>query len=268
MLRVDAPRRRDMAPGALADTLLGKRSCTLDLTTPAGDDLVHALLDQADVLVHGYRPGALDRFGLSPQEIAERHPGTVVVIIDAWGHTGPWSGRRGFDSVVQAATGLAAGESSIGPEPGALSLPTPRSRYRLPGCGRRSRRTAAPAPPGRHHYPASVPRPIGLLGCKHPRWARRPTGDGRGEANIPGRRPCGRPQRRGGCPARQRRARASPLATRRPWLRRRLTKLGRTDLGLRYAPRTPAIDQLRRHLRTPDGSAQVAREPAPVHGPA
>lgn len=120
VLRVDAPRRRDMAPGALADTLLGKRSCTLDLTTPAGDDLVHALLDQADVLVHGYRPGALDRFGLSPQEIAERHPGTVVVIIDAWGHTGPWSGRRGFDSVVQAATGLAAGESSIGPEPGAL----------------------------------------------------------------------------------------------------------------------------------------------------
>lgn len=120
VLRVDAARRRDMPPGAFADTLIGKRSCTLDLTAPAGADRLHALLDQADVLVHGYRPGALDRFGLSAEEIAERHPGTVVVIVDAWGHDGPWAARRGFDSVVQAATGLAAGESPAGPEPGAL----------------------------------------------------------------------------------------------------------------------------------------------------
>jgi hypothetical protein len=120
VLRVDGPRRRDMAPGAFADTLLGKRSCTLDLTTPAGADRLHALLDQADVLVHGYRPGALDRFGLSAEDIVERHPGTVVVIVDAWGHDGPWAPRRGFDSVVQAATGLAAGETPVGPEPGTL----------------------------------------------------------------------------------------------------------------------------------------------------
>jgi hypothetical protein len=120
VLRVDPPRWRDMAPGAFADTLLGKRSCAIDLTTPAGADRLHALLDGADILVQGYRPGALARFGLSAEEIAERHPGTAVVVVDAWGHGGPWAGRRGFDSVVQAATGLAAGESRVGREPGAL----------------------------------------------------------------------------------------------------------------------------------------------------
>jgi hypothetical protein len=120
VLRIDPPRRRDMAPGTFADTLLAKRSSTLDLTTLEGLDHLHDLLDAADIVVLGYRPGALDRFGLSAEEIADRHPGTVVVVIDAWGHRGPWAPRRGFDSVAQAATGLAAGESEAGGEPGAL----------------------------------------------------------------------------------------------------------------------------------------------------
>jgi hypothetical protein len=120
VLRVDPPYHPDMAPGTFSDTLLGKRSCILDLRTRGGANRLHALLDGADILVHGYRPGALDRFGLSAEQIAERHPGTVVVVVNAWGHDGPWAGRRGFDSVVQAATGLAAGESPGGHEPGAL----------------------------------------------------------------------------------------------------------------------------------------------------
>ena len=120
VLRVDAPRHGDMAPGSFSDTLLAKRSCILDLKTPEGSDRLHALLDDADIVVQGYRPGALDRFGLSAEQIAERHPGTVVVILSAWGHEGPWAGRRGFDSVVQGATGLAAGESLDGRELGAL----------------------------------------------------------------------------------------------------------------------------------------------------
>jgi len=120
VLRIDPPRRRDMAPGAYADTLLAKRSSTLDLASPDGLEHVHALLDGADVVVQGYRPLALDRFGLSAEEIADRHPGTVVVVIDAWGHHGPWASRRGFDSVVQAATGLAVGEAHEDGEPGAL----------------------------------------------------------------------------------------------------------------------------------------------------
>lgn len=109
-----------MTKGSFADTLLGKRSCWLDLTDPACVQHLRELLDGADVVVQGYRPGALDRFGLSAEEIAESHPGTIVVVLDAWGHQGPWAGRRGFDSVVQAATGLAVGESSSESEPGAL----------------------------------------------------------------------------------------------------------------------------------------------------
>jgi hypothetical protein len=74
----------------------------------------------ADVLVHGYRPHALDRFGLAPQTLAERHPGLVVVSLSAWGSRGPWGGRRGFDSIVQAACGIATAESPDGERPGAL----------------------------------------------------------------------------------------------------------------------------------------------------
>jgi CoA-transferase family III len=116
VLRVDSPQHADMEPNALADTLLAKRSAWLD----AGDaERLHALLRLADVVVLGYRPGALDRFGLEPTAIAERHPGVVIVVLDAWGHTGPWSARRGFDSVVQAPTGIAHA-SSRSEAPGAL----------------------------------------------------------------------------------------------------------------------------------------------------
>jgi crotonobetainyl-CoA:carnitine CoA-transferase CaiB-like acyl-CoA transferase len=111
VLRLDPPQRLDIRPGHVADTLLAKRSAFLDVMTTAGEADLHALLDAADVVVCGYRPGALDRVGLAEDALVERHPGLVVVYLDAWGHTGPWAGRRGFDSVVQAATGIAACES-------------------------------------------------------------------------------------------------------------------------------------------------------------
>jgi crotonobetainyl-CoA:carnitine CoA-transferase CaiB-like acyl-CoA transferase len=120
VLRVDPPSRPDMRAGTVADNLLGKRSSLVDLGSPAGIATLHDLLSGADVVVCGYRPGALDRFGLAEEALAERHPGTVAVFIDAWGHTGPWAHRRGFDSVVQAPTGISMGESSGGDEPAAL----------------------------------------------------------------------------------------------------------------------------------------------------
>jgi crotonobetainyl-CoA:carnitine CoA-transferase CaiB-like acyl-CoA transferase len=119
VLRIDRPQRPDMPPGT-ADTLLGKRSAFADLGTRDGLDVLHGLLDTADLLVHGYRPGSLDRFGLGFEHLAERHPGLVVVFLDAWGRGGPWSGRRGFDSIVQAAAGIAVGESPDGARPGVL----------------------------------------------------------------------------------------------------------------------------------------------------
>ncbi len=120
VLRIDPPEYPDVAPGAIADTLLDKRSAALDAASSTGLATLHALLDEADVLVCGYRPGSLDRFGLDADALAERHPGLVVVYLAAWGHTGPWAGRRGFDSVVQGPTGIAMGESAEGAAPGAL----------------------------------------------------------------------------------------------------------------------------------------------------
>ncbi|MEV5172693.1 CoA transferase [Streptomyces flaveolus] len=116
VLRVDAPWLPEL-PDQHADTGFGKRSATLDLA--AGRDTFEELLRTADVVVTGYRPGALDRFGLAPRALAERNPGLVVAQVSAWGAYGPWGGRRGFDSLVQVATGIAVTEGSA-QRPGAL----------------------------------------------------------------------------------------------------------------------------------------------------
>jgi hypothetical protein len=116
VLRLDRPDRPEI-PMQAWDTLPGKRSALLDLrTAPA---VLEELLAGADVVVGGYRPGALDPFGLSPEALAERHPGLVVVTLSAWGHRGPWGTRRGFDSLVQAACGIALAEGGAD-APGAL----------------------------------------------------------------------------------------------------------------------------------------------------
>ncbi|MEU5853633.1 CoA transferase [Saccharopolyspora shandongensis] len=117
VLRIDPPHRPER-PGSY-DTLLDKRTALLDAGTPEGLALLHELLAGADVLVHGYRPGALRRFGLGAEDLAERHPGLVVVSLSAWGTAGPWGERRGFDSIVQAASGIATVESTSD-GPGAL----------------------------------------------------------------------------------------------------------------------------------------------------
>lgn len=115
VLRIDPPHLPEL-PGQAIDSLLGKRSAILD----AGTGTLHELLDRADVLVHGYRPHALDRFGLTPDALAARHPGLVTVSLSAWGAEGPWGHRRGFDSIVQVASGIAAATSPRGGRPGAL----------------------------------------------------------------------------------------------------------------------------------------------------
>ena len=121
VLRIDPPDHPDMPAATVTDTLIGKRSSFVDLKSAEGSATLEHLLSSADVVVCGYRPGALDRFGLDEGSLAERHSGIVVVYLDAWGHRGPWAAQqRGFDSVVQAPTGIAVGESPADGEPGAL----------------------------------------------------------------------------------------------------------------------------------------------------
>ncbi|TFI42841.1 hypothetical protein E4P29_14725 [Rhodococcus sp. 1R11] len=112
VLRVDSPRHPEL-PWQHLENGQGKRSALLDLDTAEGLDRVLGLLDSADVLVTGYRPGALDRFGL------EHRTDLVHGRISAWGTEGPWSRRRGFDSLVQAASGISVLEGRDG-RPGRL----------------------------------------------------------------------------------------------------------------------------------------------------
>ncbi|MGW6055435.1 CoA transferase [Streptomyces sp. NPDC055189] len=119
VLRVDAPQLPEDAD-AHADTGMGKRSTLLDLADPGDRHTFEGLLGQADVVVTGYRPGALDRHQLAPEALLARHPGLIVAQLCAWGFSGPWAQRRGFDSLVQAATGIAAIEATADGRPGVL----------------------------------------------------------------------------------------------------------------------------------------------------
>jgi crotonobetainyl-CoA:carnitine CoA-transferase CaiB-like acyl-CoA transferase len=106
VLRIDPPDWDE--PGVVPDVTLGKRVARLDARTSAGRARLHELLAGADVLVHGYRRDALEHLGLGDDERRRVRPGLVDVALDAYGWTGPWAGRRGFDSLVQMSTGIAA----------------------------------------------------------------------------------------------------------------------------------------------------------------
>ncbi|MDX3227524.1 CoA transferase [Streptomyces sp. ME19-01-6] len=117
--RVDSPHLPE-DPDAHADTGFGKRSTRLDLADPRDRQTFEELLSRADAVVTGYRPGALDRLGLAPDALLERRPGLVVAQVSAWGWSGPWANRRGFDSLVQAASGIATIEATPDGHPGVL----------------------------------------------------------------------------------------------------------------------------------------------------
>ncbi|QFU91361.1 E-cinnamoyl-CoA:R-phenyllactate CoA transferase [Amycolatopsis sp. YIM 10] len=99
------------------DTGLGKRSAFTDLTQDAGRARLRKLLAKADVFVQSFRPGALARWGFSPEELADEFPGLITLDLSAYGPSGPWRNRRGFDSLVQLATGIAAHAGLDRPHP-------------------------------------------------------------------------------------------------------------------------------------------------------
>lgn len=121
VMLVTAPHLPSIEP-LVIDTGRGKRACQLDLRTAQGKDSMHGLLRDADIFVQGYRPGGLDALGFSAVELAERYPGIIAVSLSAYGHRGPWASRRGFDSLVQTASGFNHAEmlAAGGGEPKAL----------------------------------------------------------------------------------------------------------------------------------------------------
>lgn len=121
VLRVDPPGWQE--PALEPEFTVGKRCAHLDARTPAGAATLRELLAGADVLVHGYRPGALDHLGLNAAARRDLNPRLVDVSLDAYGWTGPWAGRRGFDSLVQMSTGIAAAGGRQARSDGPAPLP-------------------------------------------------------------------------------------------------------------------------------------------------
>jgi len=119
VLRVDPPAMPEIAVQHV-DTGQGKRSALLDANTASGLATINALLADADVLVSGYRPEAIEALGLTLPA------GLVHATVDAWGDVPGWRTRRGFDSLVQAVTGISMIESMSGgttsSTPGALPV--------------------------------------------------------------------------------------------------------------------------------------------------
>lgn len=94
-------------PGVIPEVTLGKRCARLDLQADADRRTFERLLARADVLVHGYRPGALDGLDYGAAVRRKLNRDLIEVSLDAYGWTGPWNGRRGYDSLVQFSSGIA-----------------------------------------------------------------------------------------------------------------------------------------------------------------
>ncbi len=104
VLRIDPPFWEE--PGIAAEMTLGKRCAGLDLRKKSDREVLSTLVQSADVLLHGYRPGALAKLGFGPDDLRELNPKLIDVSLCAYGWTGPWSQRRGFDTLVQMSCGM------------------------------------------------------------------------------------------------------------------------------------------------------------------
>lgn len=119
VLRIDPPGWDE--PGVIPDISLGKTMASLNLRQDADRRRFEDLLAQADVLVHGYRPDALDRLGFGHATRDSLAPNRIEVSLSAYGWSGPWAARRGFDSLVQ----MSAGISDAGAQWAGADKPTP-----------------------------------------------------------------------------------------------------------------------------------------------
>lgn len=113
VLRIGAERIPSIEPFVI-DTGHGKRNAFLDLDDADDRSRFDRLLEQTDVFCQSYRPGALARRGLAPQELVAQRPGLIYVSISCFGGPGPFSERPGWEQLAQSAVGIAEHESRDG----------------------------------------------------------------------------------------------------------------------------------------------------------
>ncbi len=105
------------------DTGRGKLSAYADIATPDGKGALARLVNAADIFLQAFRPGALNARGFGFADVAVLRPGIVYGSLSAYGDTGPWASRRGFDSLVQTATGFNHAEAQAAGIEGPKELP-------------------------------------------------------------------------------------------------------------------------------------------------
>ncbi len=125
VLRIDPPGFAEV-PVLLPETTVGKYCTAIDLRDDAGRRRFAALVGEADVIVHGLRPGALAGLGFSDRALHRINPDLCIAAVNAYGWAGPWQGRRGFDSLVQFSCGIAAAGATARAEIGAATAGSDR----------------------------------------------------------------------------------------------------------------------------------------------
>lgn len=85
-----------------------KKSFTLNFRSDEGAKLLDELLGKSDVLVENFVPGTLEKWGMGPDVLLEKHPDLIIVRVSGWGQTGPYRNKPGFGTLIEGMTGLAA----------------------------------------------------------------------------------------------------------------------------------------------------------------
>lgn len=112
VLRIRPP-DRPIIPAFILDTGHGKLSTVMDLKREAEAKRMRALLAEADIFAQNYRPGAVAGLGFSAAEAAQLRPGIICMSLSCYGEGGPWGGRRGWEQLAQAASGMAVADGTL-----------------------------------------------------------------------------------------------------------------------------------------------------------
>jgi crotonobetainyl-CoA:carnitine CoA-transferase CaiB-like acyl-CoA transferase len=112
VLHISSPHHSDNFH-AVMDTSFGKRSAYINLDRDGDLDKTLALVKSGDVFIHSWRPGSLDRRGLSPELLAKHRPGIIYVTVSCFGYGGPWMTRGGYEPIGQTVCGLSIEEGSF-----------------------------------------------------------------------------------------------------------------------------------------------------------
>jgi crotonobetainyl-CoA:carnitine CoA-transferase CaiB-like acyl-CoA transferase len=111
-----------------------KKSVTLDIAAPEGQEITQQLIAQCDILVENFKVGALAKYGLGYAQLHEKHPGLIYCSITGFGQTGPYAKRPGYDSLIQAMGGIMSLTGAPDGEPQKVGVPVADLFAGLYGC--------------------------------------------------------------------------------------------------------------------------------------